>query len=156
MAERCRAIKPQADVRPVASFLTPSNMESLVGDGFDVVLDACDSFRSKVEMIAWCRRRKQPIVTVGSAGGRIDPTLVRVRDLSKTEHDAMLALIRRKLRTEFRFPSGPTRYFSVPAVYSLGNVRYPPSAGSVRGTRTQLGPAAVLKTGTASCRERGY
>src|SRR3546814_10947386 len=93
MAERCRAINPQADVRPVASFLTPSNMESLVGDGFDVVLDACDSFRSKVEMIAWCRRRKQPIVTVGSAGGRIDPTLVRVRDLSKTEHDAMLALI---------------------------------------------------------------
>src|SRR3546814_6738549 len=63
MAERCRAINPQADVRPVASFLSPSNMESLVGDGFDVVLDACDSFRSKVEMIAWCRRRKQPIVT---------------------------------------------------------------------------------------------
>src|SRR3546814_11274643 len=108
-----------ADVRPVASFLTPSNMESLVGDGFDVVLDACDSFRSKVEMIAWCRRRKQPLVTVGSAGGRIDPTLVRVRDLSKTEHDAMQALIRRQLPTHFRVPSGTTRSFTVPAVISL-------------------------------------
>src|SRR3546814_4005316 len=31
MAERCRAINPQADGRPVASFLTPSNMESPVG-----------------------------------------------------------------------------------------------------------------------------
>src|SRR3546814_15473060 len=57
----------------------------------------------------------------------------------------MLALIRRKLRTEFRFPSGPKRYFSVPAVYSLENVRYPQSDGSVCGTRPQLGADAALK-----------
>src|SRR3546814_15201626 len=115
MAERCRAINPQADVRPVASFLTPSNMESLVGDGFDVVLDACASFRSKVELIAWCRRRTQPIVTVGSAGRRIDPTLVRVRDLSTPDHEAKLALTRHQPRTAFTSPSGPKRHFTVPA-----------------------------------------
>ena len=145
MAERCRAINPQVEVRAVASFLTPANMEALLGERFDVVLDACDSFRSKVEAIAWCRRRKQPIVTVGSAGGRIDPTLVRVRDLSKTEHDAMLALIRRKLRGEFNFPKGPKRYFGVPAVYSLENVRYPQADGTVCGLRPQLGADAALK-----------
>jgi tRNA A37 threonylcarbamoyladenosine dehydratase len=145
MAERCRAINPAMTVEPVASFLTPSNMEALLGGGFDVVLDACDSFRVKVEAIAWCRRRKQPVVTVGSAGGRVDPTLVRVRDLSKTEHDAMLALVRRKLRTEFRFPTGPKRYFSVPAVYSLENVRYPQADGTVCGLRPQLGADAALK-----------
>lgn len=145
MAERCRAINPAIEVRAVPSFLTPSNMETLLGDGFDVVLDACDSFRSKVEAIAWCRRRKQPIVTVGSAGGRIDPSLVRVRDLSRTEHDAMLALIRRKLRGEFNFPKGPKRYFGVPAVYSLENVRYPQADGTVCGLRPQLGADAALK-----------
>lgn len=145
MAERCRAINPQVEVRAVASFLTPANMEALLGERFDVVLDACDSFRSKVEAIAWCRRRKQPIVTVGSAGGRIDPTLVRVRDLSKTEHDAMLALIRRKLRGEFNFPKGPKRYFGVPAIYSLENVRYPQADGTVCGLRPQLGADAALK-----------
>jgi tRNA threonylcarbamoyladenosine dehydratase len=145
MAERCRAINPQAEVRAVASFLTPTNKETLLGERFDVVLDACDSFRSKVEAIAWCRRRKQPIVTVGSAGGRVDPTLVRVRDLSKTEHDAMLALIRRKLRGEFNFPKGPKRYFGVPAIYSLENVRYPQADGSVCGLRPQLGADAALK-----------
>src|SRR3546814_12663174 len=112
MAERCRAINPQADVRPVASFLTPPNLESLVGDGFDVVLDACDSFRSKVAIITWCRRRKHPIVTVRSAGGRIAPTLVRVHELSKTEHDASTALIPRQLRTAVRLPRGPKRDLS--------------------------------------------
>ncbi|MGY0611484.1 tRNA threonylcarbamoyladenosine dehydratase [Luteimonas sp. A501] len=139
MAERCRAINPAMVVHAVPSFLTPSNLDQLLDRGYDLVVDACDSFRSKVEMIAWCRRRKLPLVAVGSAGGRVDPTLVRVRDLSKTEHDAMLALVRKKLRAEFNFPTGPKRYFSVPAVYSLENVRYPQADGSVCGLRPRVG-----------------
>ena len=145
MAERCRAINPQMTVEVVASFLTPSNLEDLLGRGYDLVIDACDSFRTKVEAIVWCRRRKLPIITVGAAGGRLDPTLVRVRDLSRTEHDAMLALIRRKLRGEFNFPKGPKRYFSVPAIYSLENVWYPQADGSVCGLRPKLGADAALK-----------
>src|SRR5690606_23818038 len=91
----------------------------------------------------WCRRRKLPVLVCGSAGGRVDPTLVRVRDLSRTEHDAMLALIRKKLRQEFNFPKNKDRYFGVPAVYSLENVRYPQADGSVCGLR----PAATGEAG---------
>lgn len=145
MAERCRAINPAIEVNPVASFLTPSNMAELLGDGYDLVLDACDSFRVKVEMIAWCRRRKQPIITVGAAGGRSDVTQIRVRDLSRTEHDAMLSLIRKKLRGEFNFPKNHDRYFGVPAVYSLENVRYPQADGSVCGVRPKLAADEALK-----------
>jgi tRNA A37 threonylcarbamoyladenosine dehydratase len=145
MAERCLAINPAMEAVAVESFLTPSNLESMLGGGFDLVLDACDSFRTKVEAIAWCRRRKQPIVTVGSAGGRTDPTQVRVRDLSRTEHDAMLSLIRRKLRGEFNFPKNHDRYFGVSAVYSLENVRYPQADGSVCGVRPAMDKDAALK-----------
>jgi len=145
MAERCQAISPTVEVTEIASFLTPSNMPALLEGGFDLVLDACDSFRTKVELIAWCRRRKQAIVTVGSAGGRTDPTQVRVRDLSRTEHDAMLSLIRKKLRGEFNFSKNRDRYFGVPAVYSLENVRYPQADGSVCGVRPRLDPDAALK-----------
>jgi len=145
MAERCRAINPEVAVDVVPSFLTPSNLDTLLAGDQHLVIDACDSFRTKVEAIAWCRRRKRPILTVGAAGGRTDPTLVRVRDLSRTEHDAMLALIRKKLRGEFNFPKNPQRYFGVPAVYSLENVRYPQADGSVCGLRPQLGADAALK-----------
>ena len=129
---------------PALQFLTPANLEEMLV-GHDLVIDACDSFRAKVEAIAWCRRRKQPLVTVGSAGGRTDVTQVRVRDLSRTEHDAMLSLIRKKLRGEFNFPKSRDRYFGVPAVYSLENVRYPQADGSVCGLRPQLGADAALK-----------
>lgn len=145
LAERCRAINPDIRVEVVPAFLVPSNLEALLDRGFDLVLDACDSFRSKVEMIAWCRRRKLPIVVVGSAGGRTDPTQVCVRDLSRTEHDALLALVRKKLRSDFGFPRNRDRYFGVPAVYSLENVKYPQADGSVCGTRPALGADAALK-----------
>ncbi len=145
MGERCRAINPEIELDLQVRFLIPANLEQTLGDGFDLVLDACDSFRSKVEAIAYCRRRKQPIITVGSAGGRSDVTQIRVRDLSRTEHDAMLSLIRRKLRGEFNFPKNHDRYFGVPAVYSLENVRYPQADGSVCGIRPKLDKDAALK-----------
>ncbi len=145
MGERCRAINPAIALDLQARFLTPTNLDDVLGGGFDLVLDACDSFRSKVEAIAYCRRRKQPIITVGSAGGRSDVTQIRVRDLSRTEHDAMLSLIRRKLRGEFNFPKNHDRYFGVPAIYSLENVRYPQADGSVCGIRPKLDKDAALK-----------
>lgn len=145
LAERARAIHPGIEVEVVPQFLLPSNLEALLDRGHDLVLDACDSFRSKLEMIAWCRRRKLPIIACGSAGGRTDATLVRVRDLSRTEHDAMLALVRKKLRADFGFPRNPDRYFGVPAVYSLENVKYPQADGSVCGVRPKLGADAALK-----------
>ena len=145
MAERCRQINPDIAVEPIATFLTPSNLDTLLDRDFDLVLDACDSFRTKVEAIAWRRRRKQAIVTVGSAGGRTDPTQIRVRDLSRTEHDAMLSMIRKKLRGEFNFPKNADRYFGVPAVYSLENVKYPQADGSVCGLRPALSADASMK-----------
>jgi tRNA A37 threonylcarbamoyladenosine dehydratase len=145
MATRARAINPAMEVDAIAQFLTTSNMDELLDRGYDFVLDCCDAFRVKVEMIAWCRRRKIPLLVSGSAGGRTDPTLITVRDLSKTEHDAMLALVRKKLREDFNFPRGPKRYFGVQAVYSLENVRYPQADGSVCGTRPAVGGEAGLK-----------
>ncbi len=145
MAERCRAINPRIRLQLEPRFLTPSNMAELLQAPGDLVLDACDSFRTKVEAIAFCRRRKQPIITVGAAGGRSDVTQIRVRDLSRTEHDAMLSLIRKKLRGEFNFPKNHDRYFGVPAVYSLENVRYPQADGSVCGVRPALGGDEALK-----------
>lgn len=131
LAERLRAINPGLAVNADARFLTPSTLSLLSESGFDAVLDCCDAFRVKVETIVYCRRRKIPLIVLGSAGGRTDPTQIRVRDLSRTEHDALLSLIRKKLREEFSYPRGPKRYFGVPAIYSLENVRYPSADGGV-------------------------
>lgn len=147
MTERARAINPAIQIEAIERFLTPANLEELLDRGYDIVLDACDAFRVKLETIVWCRRRKLPLVSVGSAGGRSDPTLIRVRDLSRTEHDAMFSLIRKKLRQNFGFPRNPERFFGVSAVYSLQNVRYPQADGSVCGVRPLGGDSLNLACG---------
>ena len=147
MAERLRGINPVLTVDPVERFVTPATLPELLDRGFDLVLDACDAFRVKVEMTAWCRRRKLPLIVCGSAGGRTDPTMIRVRDLSRTEHDAMFSLIRKKLRQDFNFPRNPDRYFGVSAVYSLQNVQYPQPDGSVCGLRPPGGDSLNLACG---------
>jgi tRNA A37 threonylcarbamoyladenosine dehydratase len=136
VAERGRAINPHLEVDTVAEFLTSSNLEALLGRGYDAVVDACDALKVKVDMIAFCRRRKIPIVVSGSAGGRRDPTLITARDLSKTEHDILLGMVRRKLRDDYGWTRNPKRYFGVQAVFSRENVNYPQADGTVCKTRT--------------------
>ncbi len=145
LAERALAINPSATIDVVPEFLVAANLEAMLARGFDLVIDACDSVRTKLDLVVACRRRKLPLITVGSAGGRTDATLVRVRDLSRTEHDALLALMRKKLRSDHGFPRNADRYFGVPAVYSMENVKYPHPDGSVSGVRPKMLPAAALK-----------
>ncbi len=147
LAERARAIRPDIQVDAVERFLTPSTLETLLSPGYDLVIDACDAFRVKVETIAWCKRRKQPLVVCGSAGGRSDPTRIEVRDLSRTEHDALLALIRKKLRQDHRFARNPKRSFGIPAVFSRENVLYPQPDGTVCGLRPEAADGGSLDCG---------
>jgi len=135
LARRARAINPHLSVEPIAQFLTPANLEEMLDRGYDAVLDACDAIKVKVAMIAFCRRRKIPIVVSGSAGGRRDPTLITARDLSRTEHDVLLGITRRKLRDDYGWTRNPKRYFGVQAVFSRENVNYPQPDGSVCKTR---------------------
>lgn len=135
LAERLRLINPAIDVEAVAAFVTPTTVEQHLDRGFDYVFDACDAFRVKVEAIAFCRRRKIPLLTCGSAGGRSDPQRVLVRDLNKVAHDMLLGMVRRALRDEFGWQRNPKRYYGVLAVYSLENVRYPQPDGTVCGVK---------------------
>lgn len=145
LAERARLISPSITVHAVERFVTRDNVAEMILPAHDFVLDACDAFRPKVEMIAYARRNKIPLIVMGAAGGRIDPGKISIRDLSSTEHDAMLALIRKKLRQDFNFPRNIKRSFGVPAVFSLENVRYPQADGSVCGTRPALDAGERLK-----------
>ncbi|MEP6484225.1 MAG: tRNA threonylcarbamoyladenosine dehydratase [Rudaea sp.] len=135
VAQRLRAINPSIEIHRVVEFVTVKNLPELFDRDFDAVIDACDALRVKVEMIAFCKRRKIPIVVSGSAGGRSDPTLITARDLTRTEHDILLGLVRRRLRDDFGWTRNPKRYFGVQAVFSRENVNYPQADGTVCKTR---------------------
>lgn len=132
MAERIRAINPACEVRPIMGFVTPDTLAEYITPDIDCVVDCIDSVASKVALIAWCRRQRIPLVTTGGAGGQIDPTQVRVADLSRTQNDPLAAKVRSQLRRQHNFPRADSkRSFGVPCVYSTEQLRYPQPDGSV-------------------------
>ena len=52
----------------------------------------------KVELLAECLRRRQPVVSSMGAGGRMDPSRVIYTDLWKTENDGLARAVRTRLR----------------------------------------------------------
>jgi tRNA A37 threonylcarbamoyladenosine dehydratase len=131
MATRIRQINPACQVTAIEEFLTVENLETLLDDRFDYIIDCIDGFRTKARLIAWCRRNRLRVITVGGAGGQTDPTRIRVADLSRTEHDALFSKTRKLLRSEYGFPASLKRRFDIPCVYSLEQPVFPGDDGRI-------------------------
>ena len=141
---RLLAINPALECTADVRFVTPGNVGEVLGGNFDVVLDAIDSVKSKVALLAWCRRNKQPVITTGGAGGLTDPTRIRVADLSRTYHDPLLAKTRKLLRQHHGFPDNPKRRFGIEAVFSEEQPRYPDGQGGVCQAKPAPGESTRL------------
>ena len=133
MAERILAINPACMIEEIEDFVTPDNLDDVLGRGFDLVIDAIDQVRTKAAMIAWCKRHAVPIVTAGGAGGQIDPTRIEVADLAHTIQDPLLSKVRSTLRKEYPnegFTRDLKKKFGIPAVFSSEPLRYPENGAS--------------------------
>jgi len=101
VAERILDINPEVQLVPINEFLSPERMdEMLENNTFDYVLDCIDSVSPKLALIKACRRRKIKIVSSMGAGGKMDPSKVMVRDLSKTNNCYLAKQIRKRLKKE--------------------------------------------------------
>lgn len=124
MASRVLAINPNCVVRCIEDFITPENTATLLNQGFDMVIDAIDQVKSKIAMLAWCRAQGVPIITVGAAGGKLDPNQIEVADLACAEQDPLLSKIRAQLRRHHQLPRAPKKS-GITCVFSREAMRYP-------------------------------
>jgi tRNA A37 threonylcarbamoyladenosine dehydratase len=131
MAQRIMQINPACQVRQIEDFVTPDNVSELLNSTYDYVVDATDSIKAKAAMVAHCKRNKIPIITIGGAGGQVDPTQIAVTDLSKTIQDPLAAKLRSELRRFYNFSTNARRRFGIDCVYSTEQLRYPQADGSV-------------------------
>lgn len=159
LRERIAMINPRCRVETIEDFVSRDNLEALIAEDHHWVLDCIDSFRVKAALIAFCRRRRQSVITVGGAGGQRDATRVRVSDLRKTEQDPLLARTRRLLRQDYGFPANPKRRFNVPCVWSDEPQVAPPGAceSTLEGSLNCAGYGACMPvTATFGLVAAGY
>jgi tRNA threonylcarbamoyladenosine dehydratase len=130
MQARIKEINPAIRINPIDDFIREDNVENLVSQ-VDIVIDAIDDVKAKVALISVCKRKAIPLITVGGAGGRLDPTLVKVNDLARISGDRLLAKVRNQLRRDHGFPKAPhkastqAKKFGIDAVYSDEPIQLP-------------------------------
>jgi tRNA threonylcarbamoyladenosine dehydratase len=126
LAARIAQINPFCRVTLVEDFIDPDNLERMIGgERFDYVVDAIDSVKAKAALVAYCRARGIALVTIGGAGGQLDPTRIEVRDLARTEQEPLLKKVRKILRAQYGFARGEKNKYHVDAVFSMEPLRYP-------------------------------
>ena len=125
MKERIEKINPECQVEIIDDFITPENIPEYLNRGYDYVIDAIDSVRTKAALIAYCKRHKIKLITTGGAGGQTDPTQIQITDLSKTIQDPLASKVRSLLRKEYNFSQNPKRKFGVDCVFSTQPLIFP-------------------------------
>ena len=147
MAQRAKAIQPDCKVHTVADFFTATTADTLLDTPYDVLIDAIDQPANKCLLIDGAKKRNMPVVTVGAAGGKWDPTAVQVADLTRVSYDALLKRVRKSLRRDFGYSRDPKKKWGVDAVFSTEQAVYPAADG---GVCEKPDPEASLKLDCAS------
>ena len=136
MAQRIKAINPECEVVQVEDFVALDNLQSLINKDMDYVVDAIDSIKAKVALLAHCKRNKIKVICTGGAGGQTDPTQIQIADMTQTINDPLLAKVRNSLRRDYNYSRNPKRRFGIDCVYSTEQLVYPQPDGSVCQQKT--------------------
>lgn len=137
LAARIREINPACKVFAVSQFFTESTCEAILSEKFTWVIDAVDRFSIKRLIIGECHKRSIPVLTCGAAGGRRDPTRVKVSDLAQSGQDILLKQLRRGLRNVYGFPKGNDVEFGIPCVSTNEPPVYAWPDGTVRNEQPE-------------------
>jgi len=135
MKERVFGINPDCRVAAVEEFFTESNAAQILATRYDCLIDGIDAISKKALLLARARQQAIPTITLGAAGGRSDPTAIRVADLAMTSGDRLLRQVRKALRTDHGFTRKIGERFGIECIFSTEEPIYPQSDGSVCATK---------------------
>lgn len=96
--QRVLDINPQCDVRAIRMFYLPEEANNIDLSEYDYVVDCIDTIKAKIDIAMRCHELGVPVISSMGAANKLDPTMFRVTDLSKTSMDPIARIMRKKLR----------------------------------------------------------
>lgn len=129
LANRFRLINPEIKINILDFAFNSDSVEAVLGGNTDVVIDAIDRASNKCLLINECKKRGIPLVVTGAAGGRRNPALIKVSDITEVQEDALLARVRRILRQKYGFPRAKNQRFGLTVVASSERPTLPQEDG---------------------------
>ena len=97
-AARCRDINPDVIVHPVCATYDAVHREDFFTVRYDYIVDAIDLVSCKLDLIEQAQTRGIPILSALGTGNKLDPSLLRITDISKTSGCPLARVMRKELR----------------------------------------------------------
>lgn len=98
MAQRVLAVNPSCRVHPIQGRYEADTREDFFAANYDYIVDAIDLVSCKLDLIETALNRKVPIISALGTGNKLDASLLRVSDISKTEGCPLARVVRKELR----------------------------------------------------------
>jgi tRNA A37 threonylcarbamoyladenosine dehydratase len=111
MGKRLKDINPDLDLTVIQEYIKDERMIEVLEKGYDHVVDAIDTLSPKTFLIYHSLMRKFPVVSSMGAGGKFDPLMINISDISETT-DCPLARILRKRLHKLGIRDGFTAVYS--------------------------------------------
>jgi tRNA A37 threonylcarbamoyladenosine dehydratase len=112
MKERLLAINPELELTVVQDFVNPEMVLTQLANKPDYIIDAIDSITPKLTFIKMAMESGIPMVSSMGAGAKLDPTRLRVVDISKTYNRPFAQQIRKQLKNRYGIRKGLKVVFS--------------------------------------------
>lgn len=98
MAARFRDINPQLKLHVINDFIRDEGMiEVLDRAAYDYVVDAIDTLAPKIFLIYHSLHKGLPVVSSMGSGGKLDPSVIRVSDISESYNCTLARMLRKRL-----------------------------------------------------------
>ncbi len=100
VAARCRDINPAIQVYPLCATYDAAHREDFFLHDYDYLVDCIDLVSCKLDLIQQARLRRIPILTALGTGNKLDPTQLRLADISETYGCPLGRVMRKELRSK--------------------------------------------------------
>ena len=98
MEERLKAINPELELKVIREFINPEMVLQHLEEKPDYIIDAIDSITPKVTFIRMANEMGLRVVSSMGAGAKLDPTQLKVVDISKTWNCPFAQQVRKYLK----------------------------------------------------------
>lgn len=101
MKERILDINPDANVVIHKLFITKENISLIDNMGVfnvDYIIDAIDTITTKIEIIKLAKEKNVMVISSMGAGNKLNPTMFKVSDISKTKVCPVAKVVRKCLK----------------------------------------------------------
>lgn len=125
LGNRLLQINPVIKLHKKPTLITKENIKDVLSECPKHVCECIDDINAKAGICDFLNKNNITFITSGGAGGRINPSLLKIGDIAESSGDALISRLRNILRKDYGYPKGGKK-MHITCTFSPEQPIYPP------------------------------